>query len=94
MGEFDLTMPNGEWLQVPRLWCLVSRLSSGIHSVVPVYRGRKFWSFIKDDEALALVLVDIARREGIDAQEFAAFERKVVAKNKQALGASGSGIVH
>lgn len=93
IGEFDLDMPPGEWLQVPKLWCLVKQVSSGIHSVVPVYRGRKFWSFIKDDAALGLVLVDMARREGIDAQEWQAFERRVVAKNKQALS-SGSETIH
>ncbi|HMH12100.1 MAG TPA: hypothetical protein VK578_03240 [Edaphobacter sp.] len=70
MGEFDLDMPCDEWLQVPRLWCLVMQVSAGVHSVVPVYRGRKFWSFIKDDAALGIVLTDIARREGIDAQEW------------------------
>jgi hypothetical protein len=93
MGEFDLDMPPGEFLQVPTLWVLVTRLSNGVHSIVPVYRGRKFWSFIKDDAALGLVLVDIARREGMDAQEWMAFERRVTAKNRQAL-ASGSGTIH
>jgi hypothetical protein len=93
MGEFDLDMPNGEFLQIPTLWVLVTRLSNGVHSIVPVYRGRKFWSFIKDDAALGLVLVDIARREGMDAQEWMAFERRVTAKNRQLL-ASGSETIH
>lgn len=93
MNEFDLEMPNGDWLQIPKLWCLVSKASCGIHSVVPIYRGRKFWSFIKDDAALALVLVAIARREGIDAHEFITFEQKVIAKNKQIVASAG-GTIH
>ena len=94
IGEFDLLdMPVGEFLQVPTLWVLVSRIASGVHSVVPIYRGRKFWQFIKDDAALGLVICEMARHEGIDAQEFAAFERRIVAENKQFL-ASGSGTIH
>jgi hypothetical protein len=93
MGEFDIDMPPGEHLQIPQLWTLVTAVSSGIHSVVPLYRGRKFWSFIKDDAAIGMVLIDIARREGIDAEEFRAFERKVIAKNKQVLS-SGTRTIH
>jgi hypothetical protein len=93
MGEFDLDMPNGEFLQIPKLWCLVTQVSRGIHSIVPVYRGKKFWSFIKDDATLGLVLADIARREGMDAQEWMTFERRVTAKNRQALS-SGSETIH
>ena len=93
MGEFDPDMPAGEFLQVPKLWCLVTQIASGVHSVVPVYRGRKFWSFMKDDAALGLVLCEMARREGMDAQEFIAFERNVVAKNNRML-ASRSETIH
>src|ERR1035437_281265 len=94
IGEFDLDMPIGEFLQVPTLHCLVTRISSGVHSVVPIYRGRKFWQFIKDDATLGLVICEMARREGMDAQEFAAFERRIVAENKQLLCASGSETIH
>lgn len=93
MGEFDINMPVGEFLQVPTLWCLVTQISSGVHSVVPVYRGRKFWSFIKDDVVLGMVLCEMARREGMDAQEFMAFERRVVGENKELLS-SGSETIH
>lgn len=93
IGEFDLDMPVGEFLQVPQLWCLVTRISSGVHSVVPIYRGKKFWQFIKDDAALGLVLCEMARRNGIDDQEFTAFEKRIVAENTQLL-ASGSGTIH
>jgi hypothetical protein len=93
IGEFDLDMPAGEFLQVPKLWCLVTQISSGVHAVVPVYRGRKFWSFMKDDAALGMVLCEMARREGMDAQEFMSFERRVIAKNNRML-ASGSETIH
>jgi hypothetical protein len=86
-------MPAGEFLQVPKLWCLITQVSLGVHSVMPVYRGRKFWSFMKDDAALGMVLCEMARREGIDVPEFRAFERRVVAKNKQ-LVSTGSETIH
>jgi len=83
--EFDLEMPIGEWLQVPTLWVTVTLVSKGIHSVAPVYRGKQFWSAIKNDESVGLILADMARREGIDAAEFMAFERRIITRNKTTL---------
>ncbi len=86
--EFDLVMPVGEWLQIPRLWCLVTQIATGIHSVLPLYRGKQFWSALTDDAATALVMVEMARREGIDQEEFLAFEKRVIAQNTKSLAAS------
>ena len=91
-GEFDLEMPAAEWLQTPRLWNLVVQVAKGIHSVTPIYRGSRFWDWtLQDDEAVAFVLVEMARQEGINIAEFISFGERVKAKNRAIIGRSNPG---
>jgi hypothetical protein len=76
-GEFDLEMNIGDWLQLPRLQVLVTKFATGIHQVTPVYRGRSFfYGNDTTDLEILQILVEMSRRNGIDATEWKAFESK------------------
>lgn len=76
-NEFDLGLDTGEWLSLPRLHVLVTQLSSGVHQVTPVYRGKQFfYDNLGSDAEVALVLVEMQRREGMNTAEWQAFEAK------------------
>jgi hypothetical protein len=76
-GEFDLLMDIGEWLRVPRLQVLVTQLATGIHQVVPVYRGKSFfYGNDTTDLEILQILIEMSRRNGISAAEWMVFENK------------------
>jgi hypothetical protein len=81
-GELDLDMPLGQWLQAPKLWLSITKLSEGIHQATPVYRGKQFWTEPKTDADAALMLIDMGQRQGIDLPEWRAFENRIVAENQ------------
>jgi hypothetical protein len=75
-GEFDhAAMTLGEWLQVPQLHVLVTKLSTGVHLVVPVYRGKAFFREVASDAEVSLIVADMAKLEGIDLEEIARYEQ-------------------
>jgi hypothetical protein len=77
IGEFDVEMSAGDWLQLPRLHILVSQLTGGIHLVTPIYRGKAFfYDNVETDAEVSLIVVEIARRNGIDGGEWSTFEAK------------------
>jgi hypothetical protein len=81
MGEFDQPMEMGEWLRVPRLQVLVTKLATGIHQVVPVYRGKSFfYGNDTTDLEILQILVEMSRRGGIDASEWYLFELGYMAR--------------
>ncbi len=91
-GEFDLEMPTAEWLQTPRLWNLVVQVAKDVHSVTPIYRGSRFWDLtLRDDDAVAFVLVEMARQEGMNLAEFLSFGERVKAKNRAFIERSNPG---
>ncbi len=91
-GEFDLEMPIAEWLQTPRLWNLVVQVAKDVHSVTPIYRGSRFWDVtLRDDDAVAFVLVEMARQEGMNLAEFLSFGERVKAKNRAFIERSNPG---
>ncbi len=80
-GEFDQHMETGEWLRVPRLQVLVTQLATGIHQVVPVYRGKSFfYGNDTTDLEILQILIEMSRRNGIDVPEWALFERGHMAR--------------
>lgn len=75
VGEFDLELNIGDWLRIPQLQVLVTQLATGIHQITPVYRGKSFfYGNDSTDLEILQIVMEMARRNGIDAQEFAAFE--------------------
>ena len=75
VGEFDLELNIGDWLRIPQLQVLVTQLAIGIHQVTPIYRGKSFfYGNDSTDLEILQIVMEMARRNGIDAQEFAAFE--------------------
>ena len=76
VGEFDLELSIVEMLRTPPLHVLVTQLAKGIHQVTPVYRGKSFfYGNDSTDLEILQIVMEMARRNGIDAQEFAAFEQ-------------------
>jgi hypothetical protein len=74
--EFDLQLGMGERWCVPLLHVLVTKLATGIHQVTPVYRGKSFYDGNDTtDFEIIQIAIEMARRKGIDADEFAAFEQ-------------------
>ncbi len=82
--ELDLELSTGRWLEAPALWLSVTRVSGDTHLVVAVYRGKQFWTDANTDADVAIVLVEMAKREGIDLREWVAFEDRVHAAEVQA----------
>jgi hypothetical protein len=78
-GELDLALPVGRWLEAPALWLSVVRVSGDTHLAIPVYRGKQFWTEPKSDADAALILVEMSNRQGINMDEWVAFEDKVKA---------------
>lgn len=80
--ELELAVELGQWLQLPRQWLLITKLCDGVHQATPVYRGTKpFWTEAKTDLDVTHTLIEMAKRQGIDAAEWLAFEKKVRANN-------------
>jgi len=76
-GEFDVEMTTQDFLQVPRLHVLVNQLQPGFHQITPIYRGKSFFYDNDNSDAEVIeILSECARRKGIDAEEWEAFEQK------------------
>jgi hypothetical protein len=75
--EFDIEMSIQDLCDVPRLHVLVTQLARGIHQITPVYRGKSFfYGNDTSDFEIIQILIEMARRNGIDAKEFATYEQK------------------
>ena len=75
MNEFDIGMEAvGEWLQLPQLHVLVTKLSIGVHLITPVYRGKAFFREVATDGELAMIVADMGKLGGIDQEEFERYE--------------------
>ena len=74
-NEFDhVIMTVGEWLQLPQLHVLVTKMSTGVHLVTPVYRGKTFFAEVTTDAEVGLIVADMAKLEGIDLLELEQYE--------------------
>ena len=83
MGEFDLEVNIGDWLRIPQLQVFVTQLATGIHQVSPVYRGKSlFYGNDSTDLEILQIVMEMARRNGIDPVEFAAFEASHIQRLK------------
>ena len=70
-GEFDLELELGDWLSLPKLHVLVAQVSSGVHMITPVYRGKAFFKQdVETDAEVGLILDAMARREGFDIADW------------------------
>lgn len=77
IGEFDLEMELAEALKTPKLHVLVTQLAKGSHQITPVYRGKAFfYGNDTTDLEVIQILIEMARRNGIDETEWVAFEDK------------------
>ena len=85
-GEFDMLMSLEDMLRTPRLHVLVAQLATGIHQITPVYRGTDFYYAHDSDSEVIQIVIEMARREGINKVEFEAFSRE----NNQRIRASQS----
>jgi hypothetical protein len=87
-GEFDLEMEIGDRLRVPTLHVLVTQLATGFHQVAPLYRGKPFFhgNEATDLEVMQIV-VEMARRNGIDKLEWVAYAEKQLERTMGALPA-------
>jgi hypothetical protein len=90
-GEFDLEMSVEDLLLVPRLHVLVTQLATGIHQVTPIYRGADFYyGHDGTDGEIVQIVIEMARRNGIDASEFATY----ATENDKRIKASQSAVSH
>ena len=82
-NEFDIALETEEWLRLPRLQVLVTQVSIGVHLVTPVYRGKQFfYDNLGSDAEVALVLVEMQRRGGMNAAEWMAFESQWIERQR------------
>jgi hypothetical protein len=83
IGEFDSRTDPGQWLQIPRLQVLVTQLATGVHQITPVYRGKAFfYDEVKTDSEIALILIEMARRDGMNMGEWSKFEASWIERQK------------
>jgi hypothetical protein len=92
-NEFDIEIGSlGEWLQIPQLHVLVTKISVGTHLVTPVYRGKAFFREVTTDGEIAMIVADMCKLGGIDQDEFELYERT---RNAQTASLkAGNEIVH
>jgi hypothetical protein len=84
--EFDSEVETiGEWLRRPPLHVLAIQFSIGIHLLVPLYRGSRFWEPVSTDHEVEMILAEMAQRGGINVLEWEKYERERDARIK-ALG--------
>lgn len=94
-GEFDLEMSMEDLIRVPRLQVLVTQLATGIHQITPIYRGKSFfYGNDTSDFEIIQIVIEMARRNGIDTLEFAAFEQSHNERVKALSSASGCGAIN
>ena len=77
LDEFDMGMDMRDLIEVPRLHVLVNQLQPGFHQITPLYRGKSFF-YGNDNSDLEVIEIvsECARRKGIDAVEWVAYEQK------------------
>ena len=77
LEEFDMGMEMRDLIEVPRLHVLVNQLQPGFHQITPLYRGKSFF-YGNDNSDLEVIEIvsECARRKGIDAVEWVAYEQK------------------
>lgn len=90
--EFDFAMSVEDLLRVPHLHVLVTQIATGVHQITPLYRGKSFWygNDTSDGEIIQIV-IEMARRNGIDQAEFAAYEQNRI---KTLHAATTTGSIH
>lgn len=71
-NEFDIDAGGTHDEERPVLWTLVTQSSSGIHMILPVWRGRAFWGGPEcdSDEGVAATLLTMCLRGGINIAEW------------------------
>ncbi|AFL87462.1 hypothetical protein Terro_1144 [Terriglobus roseus DSM 18391] len=75
--EFDQLVPAEVRAELPKMHVLVTKLSEGVHLVLPVYRtNRPFWTEPKSDAEAAVTVEAMARMGGWDLAEMQAFAAK------------------
>lgn len=93
--EFDLEISMEELIRVPQLHVLVSQLATGIHQVTPIYRGKSFfYGNDTTDFEIVQIVIEMSRRKGIDASEFAAFEQSHIQRMKALHSAASFGAIN
>jgi hypothetical protein len=75
IDEFDIDIELGQWIQLPTLHCIVNQLSTGVHLLTPVYRGKPFFREVTTDSEVAMIVAEMASRGGINRPEFEQFEQ-------------------
>lgn len=88
-AEFDIEIDVSEWLQIPRLHVLVTQLTTGVHQITPVYRGKQFfYDEVATDSEVALILIEMSRRKGMNVAEWQKFEETWLERQALKLAAS------
>jgi hypothetical protein len=74
-GEYDLDERETQNVERPMLWVLVSQFTPGFHMVLPVWRGRNFWSGMdcNTDQGVGSVLLTMCLRGGLNLSEWMAY---------------------
>lgn len=74
-SEFDID----ENVERPMLWVLVSQLSPGFHNIVPVFRGKAFWSGVDvdSDKGVGRVYLQMCLRGGVHLSEWMSYIQDV-----------------
>lgn len=68
-NEYDIDIDA----ERPTLWILVSQLAPGHHMILPVWRGKAFWSGLETDQAVGEVLLKMCLRGGLNLSEWMSY---------------------
>jgi hypothetical protein len=84
---FPLEWDLNEDAQRPTLWCQVMRLSPGFHQIIPVWRGKAFWSGrdVDSDSGVGIICYACAMREGINLSEWIGYMQDCRVRNADEL---------
>jgi hypothetical protein len=74
-NEYDIDERETKNIERPMLWVLVSQLAPGKHMILPVWRGRNFWSDVSEstDEGVAAILLKTCLRGGLSLSEWMSY---------------------
>lgn len=72
-NEFDIDEQETDSVERPTLWVLASQLAPGFHMLLPVWRGKAFWSGLETDQAVAEVLLQMCLRGGLNLSEWMSY---------------------
>jgi hypothetical protein len=72
-NEFDIYTNEDDYERRPKLYVVVMQIWPGHHMILPIWRGRTFWSNVETDKACADVIMQTCERGGLNIAEWMSF---------------------